>query len=159
MPVPIIFGQINYSLMKTKTQKLAEAHTLYTAAKKGQKPKRGAADGSVPTHPVVPCPDLPEEGEAGVKDLCHKWLIARRILCNKHACGRKGGVLYGIKDSGDEHGYLHDGRGFELEYKRGRGGKLSEGQQERMLAVRKTDGLYFVIHGIPEMEHYFEGLI
>lgn len=144
---------------KSRTQKLAEAHTAYEAAKTGTRPHRGAKDGSIPTHPVVPCPDLPEEGEGGVKDLCHKWLIVRRVLCNKHACGRKNGILYGIKHSGDEHGYLRDGRGFELEYKRGRGGKLSEGQQKRMADVRATGGVYEVIHGVPELEYYFGGLV
>lgn len=145
--------------MKTRNQKLAEAHTAYTATKTGTKPKHGAKDGSIPTHSVVQCPDLPEEGDGGVKDLCYKWLISRRFLCNKHACGRKDGVLYGIKHSGDIHGYLHDGRGFEIECKRGRGGKLSKGQQERMLAVRKAGGAYVVVHGVPEINYYFEGLI
>ena len=146
-------------MTKTKKQKLAECHLVYEAAKTGTKPKRGAKDGSIQTHPKVLVPPLPEEGEGGVKDLCHKWLRARRILCNKHACGRKDGRLYGIKNSGDEHGYLRDGRGFEIEYKKGKGGRLSKGQQERMAAVRATGGVYLVVHGIPEMEHYFEGLI
>jgi len=145
--------------MESKKQKLAEAHTLYTAKKAGTKPRRGTKDGSIPTHPVVPCPDLPEEGKDGVKDVCYKWLIARRFLCNKHACGKKDGRLYGIKGSGDIHGYLHDGRGFEIECKRGRGGYQQKNQQERMNAVRKTGGVYAVIHGVPELEYYFEGLI
>ncbi len=146
--------------MKTKTQKLAEAHTLYKAAKANTKPSRGAKDGSIPTHPVVPCPDLPELGKGGVQDLCYKWLKARRVFCDCHACGRKGGVLYGIKGSGDIHGYLSDGRGFEIECKRGRGGKLKSSQQERMALIHNTTAaLYFVVHGLPEMEYYFEGLI
>lgn len=144
--------------MKTKTQKLAEAHTLYTAAKANTKPSRGTKDGSIPTHPVVPCPDLPELGKGGVQDLCYKWLKARRVFCDCHACGRKGGVLYGIKHSGDIHGILPDGRHIEIECKRGKGGHQSKGQQERMQAVR-VSAFYFVVHGIPEMEHYFEGLI
>ena len=144
--------------MKTRTEKLAEAHTFITAAKTGRPPKRGAK--SIPTHPVVPCPDLPEMGDGGVQDLCHKWLLARRFLCNTHACGcGPGHAIYGIKHSGDIHGYLHDGRGFEIECKRGKGGRQSKGQQERMLAVRKTGGVYIVCHGIPEMEYYFRGLI
>ena len=152
--------------MKTKIQKLAEAHTLYTAAKADTKPKRGAKDGSIPTHPVVPCPDLPELGKEGVQDLCYKWLKARRVFCDCHACGRKGGILYGIKGAGDiigilpyRDGYTLYGRHFEVEVKKGKGGRLSKDQQERMVAMQKTGGLYFVVHGIPEMEHYFEGLI
>ena len=147
--------------MKTKTQRLAEAHTLYTAAKTGTKPKRGAKDGSIPTHPVVPCPDLPELGKGGVQDLCYKWLKARRVLCNTHACGSgPGRAIYGIKHSGDIHGYLPDGRGFEIECKRGKGGRLKMGQFARMNLIHNTTAaLYFIVHGIPEMEHYFEGLI
>ena len=145
--------------MKSKKQKLVDAHLAYEATKAGVWPKRGAKDGSIPTHPVVPCPDLPEEGKGGVKDLCYKWLRARRILCNKHACGKKDGRLYGIKNSGDIHGFLPDGRGFEVECKKGKGGKLSEGQQERMVDVRATGGVYLVVHGVEELKHYFEGLI
>ncbi len=146
--------------MKTKTQKLADAHTLYKAIKANTKPSRGAKDGSIATHPVVPCPDLPELGKGGVQDLCYKWLKARRVFCDCHACGRKGGVLYGIKDSGDIHGYLPDGRGFEIECKRGRGGHQRSGQRDRMALIHNTSAaLYFVVHGIPEMEHYFEGLV
>ena len=146
--------------MKTKAQKIAEAHTLYTATKANTKPSRGAKDGSIATHPVVPCPDLPELGKGGVQDLCHKWLKARRIFCNTHACGSgPGHAIYGIKHSGDIHGYLPGGRGFEIECKRGKGGRLKTGQSVRMVDVRHTGGLYFVVHGIPEMEHYFKGLI
>ena len=146
--------------MKSKKDRLAEAHTAYTAAKAGTKPHRGTKNGSIPTHPVVPCPGLPELGKGGVQDLCYKWLLARRILCNTHACGRgPNNAIYGIKHSGDIHGYLPDGRGFEIECKRGKGGHQTKGQQERMWSVLETGGLYFVVHGIPEMEHYFKGLI
>ena len=145
--------------MKTQAQKLAEAHHAYQAAKTGVCPKRGTGNGGIPTHPVVPCPDLPEMGKGGVQDLCHKWLLARRILCSKHACGRKGGVLYGIKDSGDIHGYLPDGRGFEIECKRGKGGRLKIGQFRRMNLVHNTAGLYFIVHGTDELAYYFRGLI
>lgn len=146
--------------MKPKNQKLSEAHVVYQAAKAGTKPRRGAKDGSIPTKPVVPCPDLPELGKGGVQDLCYKWLLARRILCNTHACGSgPGHAIYGIKHSGDIHGYLPDGRGFEIECKRGRGGHQTKGQQKREVAVWITGGYYFIVHGIPEMEHYFEELI
>lgn len=148
------------TMTKTKTQKLAEAHILYTAAKTNTKPKRGARDGSIPTHPVVPCPDLPELGDGGVQKLCYQWLKARRVFCSTHACGRgPNNAIYGIKHSGDIHGILPDGRHFEIETKKGRGGRLKTGQSVRMVDVRHTGGLYFIVHGIPEMEHYFEGLI
>ncbi len=146
--------------MKTKNQKLAEAHTAYAHAKAGTKPSRGAKDGSIATRPVVPCPDLPELGKGGVQDLCYNWLKARRVFCNTHACGSgPGHAIYGIKHSGDIHGILPDGRHFEIECKRGKGGRLKAGQQEREIAVWVAGGLYYTVHGIPEMEHYFEGLI
>jgi hypothetical protein len=141
--------------MKTRTQKLTEAHTAYQAAKQGTKPKRQSKSG-IPTHPVVPCPDLPERE---VLKQCLAWLKARRILCDRHDCGSgPGHARYGIKYSGDIHGYLPDGRGFEIECKRGIGGRLSKGQQERMWAVRASYGIYYVIHGVPELEHYFAEL-
>ncbi len=147
-------------MTKSKKDKLAEAHMVYRAAKAGTKPNRSARDSSIPTKPVVPCPDLPELGKGGVQDLCYKWLKARRILCNTHACGSgPGHAIYGIKHSGDIHGILPDGRHFEIECKRGKGGRLKTGQSVRMVDIRHTCGLYYVVHGIPEMEHYFKGLI
>ena len=151
-------GIFQFNMTKSKKDRLAEAHTAYLAAKQGTKPGR-EPKGTL-THPVMPCPDLPEMGKGGVQDLCHKWLLARRFLCNTHACGSgPGQAIYGIKHSGDIHGYLHDGRGFEIECKRGRGGHQTKGQQERMLAVRKTGGVYEVVHGVPELEYYWEELI
>jgi hypothetical protein len=143
--------------MKTRKQKLAEAHTAYTAAKTGQRPKRGTKDGGIPTHPIVPVPDLPE---AEVLKQCLKWLKARRVFCDRHDCGSgPGQARYGIKGAGDIIGILPDGRHFEVEVKRGRGGRLSQYQFQRMLAIRKAGGAYTVVHGIPEMEYYFRGLI
>jgi len=145
--------------MKTKKQKILDFNTFYEAAKVGQRPKRQSKSG-IPTHPVVPVPPLPELGKGGVQDLCYRWLKARRILCNTHACGSgPGHAIYGIKHSGDIHGYLPDGRGFEIETKPGKGGRLSTGQQERMMDVLATGGLYFVVHGVAELEYYMKGLV
>lgn len=141
--------------MKTKTQRLAEAHTLYTAAKAGTRPKRRAKDGSMPTHPVVPCPDLPERE---VLKQCLAWLRARRVFCDRHDCGSgPGHARYGIKGAGDIIGVFSDGQHFEVECKKGKGGRLSENQQDRMVNVEATNALYYVVHGIPEMEYYFGG--
>ena len=143
--------------MKTRTQKLAEAHTVYVAEKHGTTPKRGAKDGSILTHPVVPCPDLPE---AEVLKWCLKWLRARRVFCDRHDCGSgPGHARYGIKGAGDIIGILAGGTHFEIECKKGKGGRLSRAQQERMVAVHDAGGVYEVVHGVPEMEYYFRGLI
>lgn len=146
--------------MKTKKQKLAESHTLYQAAKIGTQPKRGARDGSIPTHPVVPCPDLPERE---VLKQCLTWLRARRVFADRHDCGSgPGHARYGILGAGDIIGILPSSRygvHFEVEVKRGKGGRLSIDQQNRRQNVRDAGGVYIVVHGLPEMEHYFEGLI
>lgn len=151
-------------MTKSKQDKLAEPYTLYQAAKTGQPPKRGARDGSIPTKSVVPCPDLPE---AEVLKQCLTWLRARRVFCDRHDCGSgPGHVRYGILGAGDIIGILpyRDEYGlygyhFEVETKKGRGGRLSEDQQERMRGVRAAGGKYFVVHGTNELAYYFKGLI
>ena len=143
--------------MKTQAQKLAEAHQAYQAAKTGVCPNRGTRNGGAPTHPVVPCPDLPERD---VLKQCLKWLRARRVFCDRHDCGSGPGCArYGIKGAGDIIGILPDGRHFEIECKKGKGGRLSRDQGWRQFDVRDTAAMYFIVHGIPEMEYYFEGLI
>ena len=140
--------------MKTKAQKLAEAHTVYQAAKTGARPKTGAKDGSIATRPVVPCPDLPE---ADVLKQCIKWLKARRIFCDRHDCGSgPGQARYGILGAGDIIGILPGGRHFEIECKKSKGGRLSASQTNRLVGVRAAGGVYLVIHGVEELEHYMK---
>lgn len=139
-------------MTKSRKDKLAEAHTAYTAAKTGIRPKRGAKDGSIPTHPVVPCPDLPERE---VLKQCLAWLRARRVFCDRHDCGAgPGHARYGIKGAGDIIGILCDGRHLEVECKKGKGGRLSVDQQNRMAGVQAAGGKYWVCHGVEELEHY-----
>ncbi|KKK92188.1 hypothetical protein LCGC14_2705410, partial [marine sediment metagenome] len=69
-----------------------------------------------------------------------------------------GHARYGIKGAGDIIGVL-SGVHFEVECKKGKGGRLSVNQQKRMRDVRAAGGVYQVVHGIPEMGHYFEGLL
>lgn len=143
--------------MKTHKQKLTECHAAYEAAKTGQRPKWQAKDGSISTHPAVPVRDF---RESTVLLACLQWLRQRRVFCNRHDCGSGyGHAIYGIKHSGDIHGYLPDGRGFEIEVKRGKGGRLSVGQQQRMADVRATNALYFVVHGVEEIQHYMGELV
>jgi len=146
---------------KTKQQKMEDCFTAYDAVKRGLIPQRqGAAYGSIPTHPVVSCPILPE---AAVLNQCRRWLTSRRIFHDRHNCG--GGDLgggyaqYGIKDAGDIIGILPNGIHFEIETKTGKGGRLSLGQQKRKIKVEANNGLYFVVHGVPELEHFFKGII
>ena len=144
----------------TKKQKLDNCYEAYHHAKHGTRPGRRARDGSIPTHSVVPVPELPEMGDGGVRDECCKWLKAHRIFHDPHACGcGPENAIYGIKHSGDIHGILPDGRHLEIETKRGKGGRLSAGQQERMADVRATNGVYLVVHGVAELEWLMRGLV
>ena len=91
---------------------------------------------------------------------CLSWLKKHHVFCNRHDAGsfqneRGQWGTYGIKNAGDIIGILRpNGRHLEIETKRGSGGKLSEGQQKRMKDVREFGGLYFVIHGVEELEHF-----
>jgi hypothetical protein len=64
--------------------------------------------------------------------------------------GRK--YRYGIKDAGDIIGLLPSGRHLEIECKRGRGGSWSLGQQHRCKIIRENNGVYMLVHGLPELE-------
>jgi hypothetical protein len=124
--------------------------------KHGTIPK-GAKDGSVPTHSVVPVPPL---SEADVLSQCLSWLRIRRVVCDRNNTGTgdlqgTGNIYrYGIKDAGDIMGVTPGGFHFEIECKRGAGGRLSAGQRKRMKKIRKSNGLYFVVHGVEELSHY-----
>ena len=144
---------------QTKAQKFNDFADAVYCIRQGKPPKRsGAKDGSIPTHPVVDVPDLTE---AQVLTACKDWLKQHNIFHNRHDAGSFQNIhgqwgTYGIVNAGDIIGILSNGIHFEIECKRGRGGRLSIGQQKRMRDVRATNGLYFVVHGINELEHYMK---
>lgn len=148
---------------QTKQQKFNDLADAVKCIRQGKPPKRSRAkDGSIPTHPVVdiPCPML----EYIVLKDCLMWLKQHNIFHNRHDCGTgdiagAGMATYGIKGAGDIIGLLSNGRHFEIECKRGKGGRLSEIQQKRMQNIRVNNGLYFVVHGVEELEYYFKELI
>ena len=133
---------------KTKSQKYKDIFTLY---KTGAPPK-GAKDGSIPTHPVLLCPPLLERD---VLKQCISWLKIRRVYCNRHDCGAgdmgHGFAVYGIKGAGDIIGLLPNGKHFEIECKKGAGGRLSKDQIKRKKKITNNNGLYFVVHGVEEL--------
>jgi len=148
---------------RTKADKIEDQYTAFKRAQEGKPYKRsGTKDGSIATHPMVPvrCP-YPE------KDVLHDclvWLRRNRIPCDRNntgagQMGTSGFYSYGIRNGGDIMGWLPNGIHFEIECKRGKGGRLSKGQQKRRRDIRKTPAYYFVIHGVEELEHYFERLI
>ena len=142
----------------TKKDKLNEAAAFYNAIRTGSRPRQKR--GPISTRPTIPCLAKPEWE---VQAECVKWLRARRIFCDPHDCGSgdfgHGYATYGIKYSGDIHGYLPGGKGFEIECKTGKGGRLSVGQQKRMEGVRAAGGVYLVVHGVEELEYLMKGLI
>jgi len=145
---------------QTRKQKFNDLANAIGQMCRGEPVKRiGTKDGSIRTHPVVPVD--PKKLEHQVLFECLNWLIRLRIFCQRHDAatlqndrGQYG--TYGIKGSGDIHGMLkyHGGKHFEIETKRGSGGTLSVGQQKRMRDVRNSNGLYFVVHGVEELEHF-----
>ncbi len=143
---------------RTKKQKFQGIYDAYNCIKQGTTVKRSQAkDGSIATKPVVECPNIPE---ATVLQECLAWFKARGIFCNRHDCGAgdlgHGYATYGIKGAGDIIGVLRSGIHFEVECKKGKGGRLSAIQRQRWHDVHETNGLYLVIHGVEELEHYKE---
>lgn len=147
---------------QTRKQKIGDLFTAFKCIKEGKPVKRdGAKDGSIPTHPVIVVPEYPESEVLGI---CLDWLRKHRILCNRNnvgagEMGTSGYYSYGIRGAGDIIGLLPNGIHFEVECKHGKGGRLSQQQQKRMRGIRKNSGVYLVIHGVAELEYFFEGLV
>lgn len=145
---------------QTKAQKCNDLANAIGQIRKGEKVKRiGHKDGSIVTHSVVPVDSKKLEHQVVFE--CLNWLKRLRVFCNRHDAGtfqneRGQWGTYGIKNSGDIHGILkhHDGKYFEIECKHGKGGRLSVGQQKRMKEVRDNNALYFVCHGVEELEFF-----
>jgi len=144
---------------RTKAQVYQDYADAIHCIKMGKKVKRSMAkDGSIATHPIVPVPDLLES--VVLKD-CLSWLKKYRIFCNRHDAGAgdvsgAGYATYGIKGAGDIIGLLPNGIHFEIECKRGSGGRLSKGQQKRQKDIQINNGLYHVVHGVGELEYFFK---
>lgn len=142
---------------QTKAQKFADIAKAVKDINAGKPVKRhGAKDGSIPTHPVMPVPDLPERE---VVKQCIAWLKKHHIFCNRHDAGSFQNIqgtwgTYGMKGAGDIIGLTKQGRHFEIECKAGKGGRLSLGQQKRMRDIKGSNGLYFIIHGGAELVFY-----
>jgi len=145
---------------QTKKQRFNDLANAIGQIRRGEKVKRiGTKDGSIATHPVVPVDSKKLEHEVLAE--CLGWLKSHLVFCDRHDAGtfqnnRGQWATYGIINSGDIHGTLkkHQGKRFEIEAKRGSGGRLSVGQQKRMKQVREHGGLYFVCHGVEELEFF-----
>lgn len=143
---------------QTKLQKFNDLANAYHQIRRGEPVKRiGTKDGSIRTHPVVPVD--PKKLEREVLADCLSWLKKYHVFCNRHDTGtfqneRGQYGTYGIKGAGDIIGIIGHGIHFEIECKRGSGGRLGVGQQKRMEQVRSHGGLYFVCHGIEELKRF-----
>ena len=152
---------------QTKLQKFNDLANAIGQMRRGEPVKRiGTKDGSIRTHSVVPVDSKKLEHE--VLADCLSWLKKHHVFCQRHDAGtfqndRGQWGTYGILNSGDIHGILkrhpHCGRHFEIETKRGSGGTLSVGQQKRMKQVHDNGGMYFVCHGVEELEHFMQEYI
>jgi len=143
--------------MKNKLTKAQKFGMMADMILKKGPPVRRASDGAIPTHPVIPIPrPLPE---AQVLADCLKWLRSHGIPCDRCNNGtartESGYHVYGIKGSGDIHGWFPiTGGHFEIECKAGKGGRLSKDQQERRDKILSTSACYLVVHDVSELAHY-----
>ena len=147
---------------RKKSEKLADCFDAFRCIRDDIKVKRsGAKDGSVPTHPVMPLPHIPE---ASVSRDCGEWFRVHGVMMGRNntgagAIGSSGFYVYGIKDGGDWIGLRKDGIHLEVECKKGKGGRLSPGQQQRWRDVEANNGIYLIIHGLAELEYYKEFIL
>ena len=143
---------------RTKQQKLDDCYQAFKCIKEGRPVKRqGTKDGSIPTKPIMPVPIL---HESKVLKQCMDWLRKRGILADRNnvgagQMGASGFYSYGVKGAGDIIGLLKTGQHFEIECKRGVGGRLSLEQQKRAKVIKENGGIYYVVHGLVELEYYF----
>jgi len=126
--------------------------SAYHQLKAGGRPR--PVTSGVQTHPTIPMPPLPE---SEVLTECLDWLKKHRIMADRNnvgagTLGAKGYFKYGIKGGGDIIGLLPNGKHFEIECKHGKGGRLSVEQVNRQIAIRGNGGLYFVVHGLTELQ-------
>lgn len=150
------YGRLDTAKRKTKKQQFSALHDFIVG-----KPK-GRADGSITTHPTIPCADVLE---AVVLTDCQVWLDQHGVVHDRNnvgkfevqiSPGKWGWRIYGIIDGGDVMGCLsHNGRHFEIEMKRGRGGLLTKGQQKRKFKILSNNGIYLIVHSAEELEKLF----
>ena len=141
---------------QTKADKFDDLADVIKCINEGKKVKRikRYKDGSIPTKPVIPCPNAPEKD---ILKQCLEWLKKQGIKADRHDAGtfqnsRGQWGTYGIKGAGDLIGLLPSGRHFEIECKAGKGGKLSKGQQKRQHDINENNGIYLIVHSLLELQ-------
>jgi hypothetical protein len=103
--------------------------------------------------------------EKVVQAQCFKWLAQRQILVRRNnvgfgSIGNDGRMYqYGIKDAADLICCLPGGLYCEIECKRGSGGTWSINQQKHAEKVKASGGLYYIVHGVDELEFYLKPIL
>ena len=130
--------------------------------RENKKPKRSTnKDGSINTKPLfIVEPQL----EKDVLKECIVWLRKRGCVADRLDAGTarmdNGQIYrYGIIGAGDIIGVLPNGLHFEVECKRSIGGKWSISQQRRKKKIEHNNALYFIVHSLIELQHYFKGYL
>lgn len=135
----------------------ADIADVVKCMREGKKVKRSTnKDGSINTKPIVPVESKPEKE---VLQECLKWLRKRGCVADRLDAGTArldNGQLYryGIIGAGDIVGILPNGQHFEIECKHGAGGKWSISQQRRKKKIKRNNALYFIVHGVSELEYF-----
>lgn len=131
------------------------------AKQAGKDYKPGRKDGGVQTKPVVPCID---QCEADVTKDCITWLKKHRVGVKRmnvgagDITGRGDFRSYGIKGASDVL-CIYKGLIIAIEFKKGKGGVLSKNQQKFRDWVEQFEGVYLVIHGVPELEFFMPSIL
>ncbi len=146
---------------KTKQQLGKGIVNMIHAKNAGVPYKPGRKDGGMTTKPVVPCEDLPE---AEVLKRGISWLKKHRVGVKRMNVGagdirgRGDYRQYGIKGASDVL-CVYKGLMIAIEFKKGKGGVLSENQQDFRDWVQRFDGVYLIIHGEPELEFFMLSIL
>ncbi len=147
---------------KHTKQQLGKGIVAMIHAKQAGLPyKPGRKDGGIPTKPVVPCK---EQSEADVTTECVTWLKKHRVGVKRmnvgagDITGRGDFRTYGIKGASDVlciyHGLL-----IAIEFKKGKGGVLNKNQQDFREWVERFEGIYIIVHGVPELEFFMLSIL
>jgi hypothetical protein len=155
----IIYGGLAAVAKISKAWKMERLALGLDQIKQGKKPQV-TLDGSVPTRPLVPCPDVLEHVvDEAVEPMFVRYGLRMRRLNNgegkfEHSLNY---ATYGIIGGGDYLGWLiHGGRHIEVELKRGRGGNLSKDQQDRFNDCWDDDAIFVVVHGVEELKYFYD---
>jgi len=80
------------------------------------------------------------------------YIRVKGLMIYRTNTGRRGGVSYGIKGSGDFTGLLPSGQYIAIEAK-GEGGKQSQDQKNFQERVLKNNGIYILAFSLEDIKN------